>query len=578
MLQRLFFSFLSGFCLFISWPPNSFFTYLIFIALVPLLLLERDLEKKEISYRVYFFYAYLSFFIFNLCATFWIKNAHFGGAIFAILCNSFFMAFVFYLYAKIKNTIHALPSIFILTILWISFEYLHLNWDLSWPWLTFGNVFASHTNWIQWYSYTGVLGGSLWILVINFLFFRLYLAYCSYGVSFNAFIRKKQPLIYFISLLLLLIIPVITSIYIKHIHSLSYNSKKNPKIDVLIVQPNINPYTDKFVLSQKKQTNYVLDLIKPYVSSNLNYIILPETFLIHPIWEHGFLNNLDIKRLYQIVNEHPSEYTQDSKKYTYFPISILVGATTLDLSTKSATSKHMNNHKNQFYEVYNTALNIRNILAYEDSLGVVKSDLKVDKYHKSKLVPGAEQIPFNNFLHPLIGDQILQIGSSTSLGNFTAQDSISLFHSYTYEETKKHSRYDYSVAPIICYESIYGDYVRTFVEKGAEAIFIITNDGWWKKTSGYKQHNMYAKLRAIETRRYIARSANTGISCVINPFGKIEQQLNWDIQDVIQSRISLIQKQTFYTKHGDFIGRITSFLSVILLLYFIVWNKLQFSQ
>ena len=218
----------------------------------------------------------------------------------------------------------------------------------------------------------------------------------------------------------------------------------------------------------------------------------------------------------------------------------------------SATSKSLGKHKDAWYEVYNSVLYMRG------------ENYKIATYHKSKLVPGAEQMPFQRILYPLLGDRVLNIGESTSVGNFSKQDTISIFNQ--------------SIAPVICYESIYGDYVRGFVKNGAKVIFIITNDGWWKDTSGYRQHNMYAQLRAIETRRYIARSANTGISSIITPLGEIDESLGWSEKGVIKATLVLNNQFTFYVKHGDFLGRISAFLSILLLLYFFVINKLQYSH
>ncbi len=79
----------------------------------------------------------------------------------------------------------------------------------------------------------------------------------------------------------------------------------------------------------------------------------------------------------------------------------------------------------------------------------------------------------------------------------------------------------YKIAPSICYESIYGEFMSKYVRNGANLICIITNDGWWKKTPGHKQHMNYARLRAIETGTWVARSANTGISCFIDPYGTV---------------------------------------------------------
>src|SRR5258706_1529504 len=113
---------------------------------------------------------------------------------------------------------------------------------------------------------------------------------------------------------------------------------------------------------------------------------------------------------------------------------------------------------------------------------------------------------------------------------------------------------NYKAAPVICYESIFGDFLSGYVRNGAEMIFIITNDGWWGNSPGYKQHAAYGRLRAVEFRRSIARSANTGISCFINQRGDVEQATPWWTEEVIKARLNKNDALTFYAKHGDYIG------------------------
>ena len=570
MLRRLFLCFLSGFLLFISWPPNSYWTGCVFIAFVPLLLIELDVANRKISQNFFFGYAYLTFFIFNLLTTYWIKHAHISGAVFAIICNTFFMAFVFSMYSKIKHSIASNNSVFILPILWLGFEYLHLNWDLSWPWLTLGNVFAVQSDWVQWYAYTGVLGGTLWIFLINLSILHAYEKIYLHGFRFR----------FFVSTSILFVLPLLISWYMydKYVHDFDINHEAKDSLNVLVVQPNIDPYHEKFSSLQIDQTNEMLQLISPHVTKEIDFIILPETFLNQPIWEHQFFNNLDVKQLFNLINNNMLQTQSDGEKNIFYPLNLLVGATTLGLSKNGPTSKPLTNHKHQFYKVYNTALHLRNNFLHEDNAQYQYQGLKINTYHKSKLVPGAEKMPFQDVLFPILGDQILKIGASTSLGNFSSQDSVSLFNLTHASPDSSLQSTQYSIAPIICYESIYGDYVRKFIQKGAQAIFIITNDGWWKETIGYKQHSMYAKLRAIETRRYIARSANTGISSIINPLGRIEDQIDWDTRGVITAGILLNNHKTFYTKHGDFLGRIASFLSIFIFLLYLVRKKLKFSH
>ena len=122
----------------------------------------------------------------------------------------------------------------------------------------------------------------------------------------------------------------------------------------------------------------------------------------------------------------------------------------------------------------------------------------------------------------------------------------------------------------VCYESVYGEYFTEYVRKGARAMTIITNDAWWGNTPGYRQHLSYASLRSIETRRAIARCANTGISAIISPGGKILQSTPWWEQAVIEGQIPLRDDTTFYVSHGDITGRVCTFLFLLLLLALIV--------
>jgi apolipoprotein N-acyltransferase len=108
------------------------------------------------------------------------------------------------------------------------------------------------------------------------------------------------------------------------------------------------------------------------------------------------------------------------------------------------------------------------------------------------------------------------------------------------------------------------------VKNGAELLFIMTNDGWWEDTPGHRQHFIYAKLRAIECRRSIARSANTGISCFINQRGDVIQQTAYWEEDAIQNTINKNDRITFYVKYGDILGRIAYWTSALLLLILIV--------
>ncbi len=114
-------------------------------------------------------------FIWNVATTWWIWNASPPGAVAAFLANSLLMCFPWLGYKIAKKWLGEKAGYISLIAFWMCFEYIHLqDWGLSWPWLTLGNAFATHPEWVQWYQYTGTSGGTFWILLINiFLFLHL---------------------------------------------------------------------------------------------------------------------------------------------------------------------------------------------------------------------------------------------------------------------------------------------------------------------------------------------------------------------------------------------------------------------
>lgn len=193
-----------------------------------------------------------------------------------------------------------------------------------------------------------------------------------------------------------------------------------------------------------------------------------------------------------------------------------------------------------YYEAFNTAM-------------ALQGNNPPILYHKSKLVPGVEGLPsWLGFMGKLFDDFG---GISGSLGR---SDSAIAFGG---------SNNPYTAAPIICYESIYSNYVTDYVRAGANVLTVITNDGWWGNTPGYKQHMSMSRMRAIENRLWVARSANTGISCFINPTGEVLQAQPWDTQAVIKQNISPNTEPTFYARYGDWMSRLAWPLAVALFLW-----------
>lgn len=188
---------------------------------------------------------------------------------------------------------------------------------------------------------------------------------------------------------------------------------------------------------------------------------------------------------------------------------------------------------------------------------------KVEVYHKGKLVPGVEIFPYMSVFKPLLGDAMINLGGTVaSLGT----DKERVAFSNPYNKGK--------IAPIICYESIYGEFVTDYVKKGANFLGIMTNDSWWGVTEGHKQLLSYARMRAIETRREIVRAANSGISAHINAKGEILGDTFYGDQTTLFAKVNLYEGETFYVRTGDFLSRVSIFALGFLLFYFLI-KKLQ---
>ena len=172
------------------------------------------------------------------------------------------------------------------------------------------------------------------------------------------------------------------------------------------------------------------------------------------------------------------------------------------------------------------------------------------------LVPGVETLPwFLKFLAPVFD----------KFGGTTAGYAKQTTHEPINEKN------GFKIAPAICYESIYGEYLSKYINKGANLICIITNDGWWKNTPGHKQHNAYARLRAIETGTWVCRSANTGISCFISPGGEVLQPQPYNTKAAIKLSIKAEQnEQTFFVKHGDLLSKLMLIVAAIFIILVVI--------
>lgn len=530
-MKNLFRFGLSGLLLAASWPTYGFAGF-IFIAFVPLLWgiesILHDTGKRKFL-RVFLF-GYLSMLLWNYITTYWLRYASEVGGWFAVLVNSLLMANLLTLYFWVRKKTTPKTGLVFLAALWISFEKFHLNWDFSWPWLNLGNVFAGHPTWIQWYEYTGSFGGSLWVWTSNIVVFWT----LSKGIKPSIYGAARQ----FLPALLIIFIPIAVSLALYA----TYTEEKNP-VDVVVLQPNIDPYKEKYLITNETVFKHLYDLSKDKIDTLTDFWIAPETVFAKGTRLEQLDNSVVNLGFQELTRLHPN-------------LNVLTGIS--------------------LYEVYNqpvdatSALNSQTLMDggtiwFNDfnSAYFLNKNLSTPLlYNKSKLVVGVETLPYPRLFKLIMGDYMIDLGGTMSVKKtqstrdvFTSADGL------------------HSVAPIICYESVYGEYVTGYVQNGADFLAIITNDAWWENTEGHRQHLFYARLRAIETRRSIARAANTGISALINQRGDILQSLPYETGGAIKGTLQANQRITFYTRYGDYIARISILMAVIIFLLGIFGRK-----
>lgn len=520
--KLLLLSVLSGILLSIPWVSGSS-SWILFFAFVPLLMVENWIvdQKQSQGSIVLFLCAWVAFLVWNVLSTWWIAYVSLGGMVLIALLNSFLMACVWWLMHGVRRRWTTQTGYFSLIVFWLTFEYLQFHWTIQWPWLTIGNGFSNSVKLIQWYEFTGVLGGSLWVLLVNILVFCVYKAISqkSYRASF-----QLAALI-----LLLIILPGGWSLY----RYLTYN-EYGKTVEVVVLQPNIDPYKEKFSgIGQQEQTSRLIFLAHTMVNDSVTYVLAPETALA-PMWEDDRLRQNDA---FVAIDSFIGDFSN---------LRFVTGAITqrkLEVDEPISYTSRQDTNGN-YFDVFNSALLLDN-----------SSPVQIG--HKNILVSGVEKMPFQQYFS-FLGKYALSIGGIS--GSLTSGHEPIVFEDASGEKA----------GLAICFESAFGAYIGEVVRSGASVIFVMTNDGWWKDSQGLTQHFAFSRLRAVESRRSIARSANTGISGFINQRGEVLKKTEINTSTALSSPIHLNQALTFYVTHGDYLGRISSLMSGLMLIYFLL--------
>ena len=299
------------------------------------------------------------------------------------------------------------------------------------------------------------------------------------------------------------------------------------RVRVAVVQPNVDCYDEKFEGDVRGQLDNLLSLVDE-VPRDAQFVVMPETALPDRLADEDPQAATSVR----MIGERLAERCPDAM--------VAVGATTMKIYPAGMPhSETARAGRGFYYDYYNAAVAIR-------------GDSTEDVHHKMRLVIGVEAMPFPRLLRWL-SFQSVDLGGIT--GQLGRSDGATVFH-----------KGGVAAGPAICYEGLFGDAFAEFVRGGAEVMLVLSNDGWWGDTPGYRRLFDFCRLRAIETRRAVARSANTGRSGFITSRGDVTESLGWDKRGVITSDVEVSQRMTAYVRFGDWIGRLSLVVAAMCLL------------
>ena len=507
----------SGLLFSLGWC-SKWLGWLLLIHMVPMFYVHHIVmvSRCRISpFRVYVEGLCLCFLVASLGTVWWIYHATAIGLLFVLGYHMVFYGLPWCVYYFLRTRFGNVISYVGFVASWLSLEQINFDstiWQLSFPWLSLGHGLAALAPWIQWYEYTGVLGGSFWICLVNVLTYH------------TLFLGRRWPMA--VGWIASFLIPLSLSLY-RYVH---YSEQGQP-VEAVVIQPNFDNYTERNIYSPLyvpvgEQVQRFIRLSLPQLSPTTQLLVWPETSLNLYLDVHRPLNNRNMEVITNFLKAYPN-------------LQLLTGASTLAFKQDSGQSCTDDGIEQKF----NSAL-------------FINASCQTDVYHKTKLLPFAEYIPYMDTL-PIgfkrwILEQVNKIAGIVP--DFSPGRHITLF------------RLGQSalIAPIICYESLYSSFIGQFCKKGAQLLTIITNDGWWGDTSVYHQHFQFSRLLAISHRRSVVRSATTGSSGFISQRGDIIGRIPKRVSQAAQQVVLANDQLTFYTLHGNYLGCLAKWIVVLL--------------
>ncbi len=437
-------------------------------------------------------WGYVTGFFIYLFCLFWIGFVTVPGVIGALIVLPLFSA-AFALLQSLLLKAWGELAIFFTPFLWTGVEYLQSLGDTAFPWVYLGYTQTYYLPVIQMAELTSVYGITFWIVTLNALIY-----YC--------FFREKSNTPALVLLFALFLLPFIYGFFVLQ------EAESKRAIRIGMVQGNIDPFEKWSSENDERFFAKYDSLSRLALDSEPDLMIWPETAT-------PFYLRYEVQYLERIHSWVDSS-----------SVPLLTGSIDYEYTEKG-------------YQYYNSALLIN------------PGEVDISHYAKQKLVPFSEKVPYHRYfpfryLKDFLYD--MQLG----IGDYARGEEHAIFSVFPASRRQKKGATPVEFACAICYESVFPDYIRRFVERGIDFLVVITNDAWFGKTTAPYQHARIAVLRAVENRIPIARCANTGITCFIDSFGRMYNTTDIFTTKIVVNQLPLTSTGTFYTRHGNWFARL----------------------
>lgn len=524
----------SGAMLGFAFPPSPLYT-LAYVAFIPLF----HLLEKATTWGRALRWGYLYVVAFHLVTVYWTGGYTVGRDGWMMIAGAalLFIHPLFYAPSMllawfVQRRRGRIWGIAAFVVLWTAFEYLHSQGELSFPWITVGNSQAFDLPRAQLAEFTSTLGLSFLVLAFNAV---AYVTIAKLARS-EWEVRSTRFSLAVAALIVMYLIPWTWG----KVRMDQEAGRQGGDVLVGLVQANVDPWEkwgqgfDAKWSSYDRELQMHIDASRALASTKPDLIVWPETAI--PFYILTPRHSVSLGRLFAFLDSTGVPILTGVPTAEYFPAS------------RAPVTADRIGTSDVFVESYNSIV----LLSPGRQIGPV--------YRKMVLVPFAERIPYAEALRFLIEPLRWNVGiSSWGIG----QDTVLYVLRTARGDTARFSA-------MICYESVYPDFVRQFVRKGAEFLLVITNDSWWGNTSGAYQHSAFASFRAIETRRWVVQCANGGISVVVNPRGEVQTSTRLYTDARLVAAIERRSGETFYVRHGDIVGRVSLCCSVLFVMFSIV--------